>query len=233
MAQTKVGRAFLLGYESHTQKAEAKCCLNSPQRQNKTFKHQNAGFNGKLTPQTIKVNPETLSEKLERTEESHHVRNPTFLSESVNTHWVLSARHAGKPHNRHSCQSTRSVALYTTPAGWSFCLLLLSCSGFPPSSISHYRGDDTKARLIPSPLRRFMASRGAAATMTQGRPAMKSCGQRMNQEVSQSPELRHRKTSGGGRDTKENTTPHFCNKSSDHCIQDLSTQIKKAWRGDF
>lgn len=110
-------------------------------------------------------------------------------------------------------------------------MLLLSCSGFPPSSISHYRGDDTKARLIPSPLRRFMASRGAAATMTQGRPAMKSCGQRMNQEVSQSPELRHRKTSGGGRDTKENTTPHFCNKSSDHCIQDLSTQIKKPEEG--
>lgn len=108
-------------------------------------------------------------------------------------------------------------------------MLLLSCSGFPPSSISHYRGDDTKARLIPSPLRRFMASRGAAATMTQGRPAMKSCGHRMNQEVSQSPELRHRKTKGGGE--QQNTTPHFCKKSSDHCIQDLCTEVKKPEEG--
>lgn len=59
-------------------------------------KQQKAGFDGKLT---IKVTSQTLSEKLERTEESRHIRKQRFLNESVNTHWVLSAKSAGKPHN--------------------------------------------------------------------------------------------------------------------------------------
>lgn len=78
-----------------------------------------------------------------RSEESHHIGKLRFLNESMPAGFCLQ-RSTGKPHHRQSCHNTRSVAHYTKPAGWSFYLLLLSCSGFPPSSISHYQDDDMK-----------------------------------------------------------------------------------------